>query len=149
MVEFAEDIGHYWKTSRTSPDIWLARATAQIEEAGGTVQQEAFGRAGDRAAFMISFTVAGEFYKLIWPVLPSKTGDERAARIQAATMLYRDVKARCMSAKVLGVRAAFFNFLLLADGRTAGEVATPELPEMVPKLLREPGTPPPESSDAE
>lgn len=53
-----------------------------------------------------------------------------------------------LSPRNLDLRAAFFNFLLLADGRTAGEIATPELAEMVPKMLRE-ASRPPESTEGE
>lgn len=50
-------------------------------------------------------------------------------------MLYHDVKAKSISAKVLGTRAAFFSYLMLPDGRTAAEASTPELLEAMPKLL--------------
>lgn len=50
-------------------------------------------------------------------------------------MLYHDTKARCMAAKVLGSRAAFFNYLLLPDGRTAAQIAAPELLNLYPKML--------------
>ena len=134
---YAEDVGHYWQTSKTSPDVWLERAVNQILKIGGTVLAEAFGRepASGSAAFMLAFEIEGDKFKIVWPVLPSKTGNERAAKIQAATMLYRDVKAKTISARVLGARAAFFSYLLLPDGRTATEVSTPELLEAMPKLL--------------
>jgi hypothetical protein len=88
-----------------------------------------------RAAYMLAFKFSDEHFKAVWPVLPTKGGNERAARIQAVTMLYHDVKARAVAAKVLGIRAAFFSYLLLPDGRTAAEVATPELVDAMPKLL--------------
>lgn len=72
---------------------------------------------------------------MIWPVLLSKTGHGGAARIQAATALYREVKAACVKAKFLGNRAAFFAYLLLPDGRTASQASAPELLEALPKLL--------------
>lgn len=133
---YAEDV-NYWKTSKTSPDTWLAKAKREIIRAGGEVLGEAFGsEQGGRSAFMLAFKFSGEEFKVIWPVLPSKSGDNRAARIQAATMLYHDVKARAVSAKVIGPRAAFFSYLMLSDGRTASQVATPELLERMPKLLK-------------
>lgn len=132
---YAEEV-NYWRSSRTSPDIWLEKAKREIARAGGEVLGEGFGsdNAG-RAAYMLVFEFSGERFKAVWPVLPSKSNDGRAARIQAATMLYHDVKARAVSAKVLGVRAAFFSYLLLPDGRTAAEASTPELMEAMPKLL--------------
>jgi hypothetical protein len=126
---------NYWKTSRTSPSTWIDRAKDQITDIGGTVLGEAFGReeAADRAAYMLAFRIHDEDFKVVWPVLPSD--EERAARRQAATMLYRDVKQRCISAQVLGARQAFFAYWVLPDGRTASQVSGPELLEIVPRLL--------------
>jgi hypothetical protein len=76
---------------------------------------------------MIEFELQGERFRIAWPVLPSKKGDERAAKVQAATMLYHDVKGRSLSAQVLGARVAFFAFLLLPGNRTAAQAALPEL----------------------
>ncbi len=135
----AEDVGHYWKTSRTSPDTWLEKARREIERAGGAVQKEAFGREGGRAAYMLTFEVGGDEFKIIWRVLPSRAGNERAARIQAATALYHEVKSRCVSARWLGVRAAFFPYLALPDGRTASQASAPELMQGVPQMF---GAPP-------
>lgn len=84
---------------------------------------------------MLAFKIGGDRFKIHWPVLPSKGGHERAARVQAATMLYHDVKARCISAAVLGARAAFFSFLMLPDGRAVIEVSTPELMQAIPSIF--------------
>ena len=85
---------------------------------------------------MIGFEINNDRFKLVWPVLPTKTkGNDRPARIQAATMLYHDVKARCISATVMGSRKAFFSYLLLPDGKTAAETALSELSKGIPKLL--------------
>jgi len=62
--------------------------------------------------------------------------NEASARIQAATMLYHDVKARCVSAKVIGKRTAFFSYLMLPDGRSAATVATPELAIQLPEMFQ-------------
>ncbi len=137
LIPYAEDIGHYWQTGHSSPDIWLARATTQIEAIGGKVLREAFGRdCNGQAAFMLEFRIGQDTFKVVWPVLPTKSpGKDLAARIQAATLLYHDVKARCMTAAVLGTKTAFFSYLLLPDGRSAVEVAAPELIAAMPKLL--------------
>ncbi len=134
---YAEDVGHYWKTGTSSPDTWIDKAKREITSVGGRIEQEAFVSDADgRSAFMLGFTIGSDAFRAIWPVLPTRTkGNERAARIQAATMLYHDVKARCVSAKVLGARAAFFTYLMLPDGRTAAQASTPELGERFPKLL--------------
>jgi hypothetical protein len=133
---FAEDVGHYWQTSKSSPDIWIDRAKAEIEAVGGSVLREGFGRdTGGRAAFMLEFQLDGELFAILWQVLPSSTGNERAAKVQAATALYHDVKARCISSLWIGRRAAFFSYLELPDGRTTSQLATPELALSLPRFL--------------
>jgi hypothetical protein len=131
----AEDM-NYWKSGSSVPDTWLDRAKKEIKAAGGKVVSEAFGSdATGRAAYMLEFAFADERYRVVWPVLRSRTNNERAARIQAATCLYHDIKAKCVSAKVHGPRAAFFQYLALPDGRTAAQLAAPELTTTWPKLL--------------
>ena len=134
---YAEQV-NYWRTSRSSPDLWLERIKKLIVKAGGKVLADGFGNdaiTGQRL-YMLGFKLGGERYKIIWPVLPSKTGDEPSAKRQAMTMIYHDVKSRIVSAKVLGTRAAFFSYLMLPDGRSASQVATPELLEALPTFLR-------------
>lgn len=136
MTKYAEDI-NYWKTSRTPPDTWIDKAKGEINRAGGQIIAEGFVSEilSNRMAYMLAFSFGDNQFKLVWPVLSSKAGNEKAARIQAATMLYHDVKARCVSAKVRGFRAAFFSYLMLADGRTGPEVADEELLEKLPMLF--------------
>jgi hypothetical protein len=132
---YAEDV-NYWRTGTSSPDTWIDRAKKELTAAGGKVGNEAFGRdESGRAAYMLEFSFGGERFRAVWPVLKSRAGSERAARIQAATMLYHDIKAKAVSAKVHGVRAAFFQYLALPDGRTAAQVAAPELTMLYPKML--------------
>lgn len=134
----AEDI-NYWKTSKSSPDTWIERAKKQIEALGGAILMEAFGKdATGKAAYMLSFEIQGNCYKIVWPVLPSKTNNERAARVQTATMLYHDIKAKCISAAVLGSRAAFFSYLMLPDGRTTSEVSLDEIAKIAPVMFTQP-----------
>ena len=134
-LPYAENI-NYFKTSRSSPDIWMQRAKDQIEKFGGKVLAEGFGSNSEgQAAYMIGFEMEADKFKVVWPVLPSEDNNEKSARIQAATMLYHDVKAKCISATVLGARAAFFSYLLLPDGRTAIEATVKEITEGIPKQL--------------
>ncbi len=126
-LPYAEDIGHYWQTGSSSPDTWLEKAKRQIEEVGGTINADAYGSMGGRAAFMLAFSIGDDRFKVVFPVLDSKTGKSVAAKRQAATMLYHDIKAKCMVATVLGSKAAFFSYLMLPDGRTTSELGTPEL----------------------
>jgi len=136
-LPYAEEVGHYWKTSQSSPDTWLSKTSELIRKHSGEVLTEAFGTSMGRGAFMLTFKVQGETFKIIWPVLKSKGNDEIAARRQAATLMYYDVKAKLMTASVLGFRTAFFQYVLLPDGRTAGEVSNPELTYSFPPMLKE------------
>ncbi len=135
-LAFAEDIGHYWKTSRRSPEQWMELTCKLIESLGGTVLAEGFGRVEEQAAYMLSFKLGEDKFKVVWPVLPSKTGAAAAARRQAATLLHHDIKAKAMTASVLGNKAAFFSYILLSDGRTASSLAVPELANAFPFLLK-------------
>jgi len=136
MMPDAEDI-NYWMTGTSSPDTWLEKAKKQIADLGGKTITEAFGKdETGNAAYLLVFEFADERYKIVWPVLRSRSGKEKAARIQAATMLYHHVKALCISATVLGRRQAFFSHLLLPDGRATSELAMPEIVSLQPELFR-------------
>ena len=131
---YAEDI-NYWKSGQSSPDSWMEKAESEIEKAGGNIIGRAFAREiGSGEAFMLTFQLGDDSFRVVWPVLESKTDNLKAARRQAATMLYHDVKSKCVSAKVLGVRKSFISYLILADGRTVSETATYELSETVFRL---------------
>lgn len=129
----AEDIPCF-KTGSSSPGTWLERAGVEIERAGGRLIGQGFGTAHalGRAAYMIVFEVEAQRFQVVWPVLPCKAGNERHAERQAATLLYHDVKARCLTARVLGFRRAFFGYLMLPDGRQAADHADEELTEFLP-----------------
>lgn len=140
QIPFAETI-NYWKSSNTSPDTWLDKTRKLIEKHGGVVLNEGYGNDGQRAAYLLTFRFGEDSFRIVWPVLPTKDGkNERAARIQAATMIYHDVKTRIISSAVLGTRTAFFAYFLLPDGRQAATVAVPELENVMPRLLPIPKT---------
>jgi len=134
-LPYAEDVRHYWQTSQSSPDVWMDRAKRIIQDLGGEIIADAYGSSSGRAAFMLAFKIKGQNYKVVWPVLPSLTKKDGAAKRQAATMLYHDVKAKAMTASVLGIKVAFFSYMMLPDGRVSSELASPELSEVFPKLL--------------
>ena len=136
-LPYAEDVGHYWQTGQSSPDVWLERAKKVITDLGGDILADGYGSAQGRAAFMLAFRIKEHDYKVIWPVLPSYSGKESATKRQAATMLYHDVKAKAMTASVLGVEVAFFSYMMLPDGRLTSELATPELSDAFPLQLKE------------
>jgi len=133
MDILAEEIGHYYMTSKSSPDDWLDKIEKLIQEHGGTVLRRAFGKDENRAAYMLGFELDGQHYKVVWPVLSTKKS-EQAARIQAATLMYHDIKAKILTAKVLGNRVAFFQYLMLSDGRTTAQVADEELAFVLPDI---------------
>lgn len=145
-LPYAEDM-NYWKTGKSSPDVWMGRAKLEIAKVGGIVLQEAYGSEEivGRGAYMIRFSANGiDEFKLVWPVLPVKglrahqkplTDCQRAAKIQAATMLFHDVKSRCVAARVFGIRTAFFAFLVLPSGQAAAEITSQALQESLPFLL--------------
>lgn len=114
----------YWGTGRSAPDIWMERTKAVLRKLGATDVCEYYGDQGGRSCYCLTFKIGDENYRVVWPVLPSKLGGSPgAARIQAATMLYHDCKARALAAAVRGARAAFFSDLVLPGGSTAAEVA--------------------------
>lgn len=134
-LPYADEI-RYWKTGQSSPDTWIEKTICVIKEMGGSGVSEAFGSSRGRAAFCLSFEIGDEKFRVIWPVLPVRRAeDERAARIQAATLLYHDCKAKAIAASVLGARAAFFHALQLPDGRTVGELATAAIAQSVPSSM--------------
>lgn len=135
-LPYAEDVGHYWQTSQSSPDKWVDRAKKVLENLGGKILADGYGSAKGRAAFMLAFEINGRKYKIVWPVLPTYSGKESSAKRQAATMLFHDVKAKAMVASVLGEEVAFFSYMMLPDGRVSSELAEPELAEAFPKLLQ-------------
>ena len=146
---YAEQV-NYWRTSRSSPDLWLERIKKLIAKAGGKVLADGFGSDAitGRRLYMLGFELGAERYKIVWPVLPTKTGDEQSAKRQAMTMIYHDVKSRIVSAKVLGARAAFFSYLMLPGGRTVSQIATPELLEALPTFAQPALPPGKEAADA-
>ena len=133
----AEDLGHYWKTSRKSSDAWMEATVNLIKKHGGTPLQSFSGidMVSNRSAIMISFQMEGETFKITWPALESKTNNKRSSLVQAATLVYHAVKTRLLEAKIIGARSAFFGFLMLEDGRSMAEVSNHEIIEMIPPLL--------------
>ncbi len=127
-LPFAEDV-NYWKTGKSSPDTLVSKAVEIIRKLGGTNIAEAFGSYDGRAAFIVQFNFGEERFRIAWPCLPQRKADERAARIQAATFLFYDVKAKALSAAILGPRAVFIGSLLLPSGKTVTESALPAIAE--------------------
>lgn len=136
-IMYAEDIGNYWKTSRTSPDRWLEKTASLIEAAGGQITKEFFGRdvSHNRGAYVIEFTVENQTFRVTWPVLPSRGGNTEAAKRQAVTFMYHDIKAKLLSAKVVGLHQSMVAYMVLPNGRTVNELSSPDAVASLPQLL--------------
>lgn len=129
MTKYAEDL-NYWRTGSSAPDSWMDKTKKLIRELGYKVMAEGFGSDHlGQAAYMLAFRAGEDDFKIVWPVLPTRSGNERYARIQAATMMYHYAKAVCLFAAVVGVKTAFFSHLMLPDGRVVSSV--PELERML------------------
>lgn len=83
---------------------------------------------------MVRFSVGGEVFNIVWPVLPSKTGDTYSARRQAATMMYHDSKAKLLAAQVIGMRTAFLPWYEV-DGKPLYQHSDQRLIEETPRML--------------
>lgn len=123
---YAEDV-NYWKSSTSHYDSWMDKTKRLIMSIGGLIGAEAFGANFGKSAFFLRFSIDRDSYQITWEVLPSKTRDDKAAKIQAATLMYHDVKHKVVMAKVKGVRRAFIEYLVLADGTTVGNADTDDL----------------------
>lgn len=129
---------NYWKTSTSQPEKWIDRAAAQIEALGGHVLAHAYGQdpTTGASAYMMQFKIGEDDFKVVWPVLPVKDKkDQLTARRQTATLLYHDIKAKCLSATIKGARRAFFEYLRLPDGQTAGDMSGVDILE-IPLILQ-------------
>ena len=137
-VEFAEQC-NYFKTSTLSPDAWVEKTENLITDKGGEILQSGFGSEPPlgRAAYLLRFSMEGQTYKMVWPVLPSEGGFAMAARRQAATMLFHDTKAKLIAAQVLGHRIAFFQWVELPNGQAAFQLTNDQLLESIPVMLLE------------
>lgn len=134
---YAEQI-NYWQTSRKQAETWIDDAIKLIKGIGGVILSSVSATdQNGRAGFMLEFKIGADQYKLIWQALPSKTKNDRAARVQAATLLFHDVKHKVVMAKVKGVRVAFLEYLQLPSGQTVGELAKVTEPYDDNKIARE------------
>lgn len=135
---YAEDI-NYWQTSQMSPDAWIEKAKREIIGIGGKILGEAFGAdAEGKSGFILAFKIADDQFEIRWAVLPTRTqGKDRQARVQAATLLYHDVKHKAVMAKVKGARASFVEYLMLPDGQNVGQAVADktEFFQIAPHLM--------------
>ena len=136
LNKYAEEC-NYWKTSSSSPDLWIEKTVGLVEKFGGEVLSTGFGNEymTGKAAYLIRFELDGEVFRIVWPVARSERGDTFAARRQAATMIFHDVKAKCVASQVLGSRTAFFPWLEIENGVSAYQLSSKELADETPQML--------------
>ncbi len=128
----------YWKTGRSSPDEWLRKAIREIDKVGGKVNESGIIRQQDNEVVLVGFKLEGDQFRLVWPVLAHDPRENQAAVRQAATMLYHDVKSRCVAAMVKGARWAFHAEMVLPNGMQAGSLSDGELMKCLPEMCRRP-----------
>lgn len=134
-IIYADQV-NYWKSGTSTPDMWLDKAEKELKSVGGTVYSRIVGMVRGQSAAMIEFVLEGDNYRVTYPVLAVRNNkDLLAARRQACTALYHDVKSRCVALKFIGAKPAFMSYLLLPDGRTAGQLSAPELMAQIPDVF--------------
>lgn len=119
-IVYAEDV-NYWKTSSSSADSWVEKAIREIKSIDGLIMAVASVQIDTRTGFMIHFKVGADEFRIEFAVLPCrKATDEnrRAAKVQAATLLYHDIKHKVVMAKIKGARQSFAEHWLLPSGET-------------------------------
>ena len=123
--KYAEDLP-YWKTGN-STDKAITEAKNAITGNGGEITGEGYGMMNGEGAFFLQFTMQGSEFRYVEPVMQSKTGNMRAAKIQAAASLKHAVKARVNEAVRHGARRAFIGSLLLPNGQTVDQQSNEKL----------------------
>lgn len=139
-LPYASD-GDYWKTgSKRTATHWIELAKNQLIDHGATNVVTAQGEQDGQVAFMIEFTLMGERYRLVWPVLPlaismQTESNRKAAEVQAATSLYHEVKSCCVKSTRYGSHSGFFQFQLLPNGVTVQQMTATDLMHAVPRIM--------------
>lgn len=131
MLPFGDELP-YWKTSKSSADSWVAKTIELLKKLGAKNISEAFASSGGVSSFVIVFHAGDEMFRVVWPVLRVRQPENQtAARIQAATLMYHDCKAKAVAAKALGLRTAFIGQLVLPNNCTVQESAQPMIAQHV------------------
>ena len=55
-LPFADEV-NYWKTGRSSPDVWIGKTVELLKKLGATGIAEAFGARDGKAAFILAFAI--------------------------------------------------------------------------------------------
>lgn len=121
----AEDLP-YWQTGR-SADKAITEAKNAIVKNGGKITGDGFISRNGEGAFFLEFEMHGDSFRVVEKIMYSRTGNENAAKIQAAASLKHSIKARVNEAVRHGARRAFMHSLLLPDGSTVDQKSNSEL----------------------
>lgn len=133
----AEEVDHYYKTSTRSPETWFEMCRNLITKKGGKIIRWANADDSGKEVFIIQFSYGQTQYRMHWNVLPTR-GSAIAARRQAVTALYHDIKAALVRAEWFGFDKAFVAWREIGDGRTMSDVTKEEIGSALPKLLPPP-----------
>jgi len=119
---YAEDV-NYLNTGKSNPDVWIERAKKEIRNISGKILQSGYAEQNGQAAFLLKFQIGDDTFDIKWQTLPGHYArtTELMRKRQAATLLFHDVKHRCVMAKIRGIRSTFLEYLTLPNGQTMGE----------------------------
>ena len=121
----AEDLP-YWKTGSSSEKA-ITEAKNAITKNGGRIIGDGYLTRNGEGAFFLEFEMHGDSFRIVEKIMYSNTGNEKAAKVQAAASLKHSVKARVNEAVRHGARRAFMHSLLLPDGTTVDQKSNSEL----------------------
>ena len=135
IKQWPAEEANYWKSSK-SAEAAITAAKKEIAAVGGTVLGYAYAEDTGRAAHVLTFTIEGQRFRTVYPVLLTKAGEVTpAGKVQAAAALKHDVKAKCVAIKWRGLLGAFGADLVLDNGRTVAEAQAPELISSYPLMI--------------
>ncbi|MHC1733425.1 MAG: hypothetical protein AB9888_15510 [Bacteroidales bacterium] len=129
---------NYWRSSRNPAEYWIDKAVAELKKIDATIKSQYFGDEDGKSAYVLTVSIEGNDYRIVWPVMPCEYASDdnrKAARVQAATMIYHDIKARCISSQAIGIRTAFMPFLVVNNGKSLCELDTEEIVAYLPALF--------------
>jgi len=127
-MKYAEDLP-YWKTGK-SAERAITEAKNAIENNKGKITSEGFFVRDGQGLYFLEFTMDGDSFRFVEPVMKSRSGNDRSAKIQAAASLKHSIKARVNEAQRHGARRAFMSALLLPNGETLDQQSNDMLVKM-------------------
>lgn len=145
--QYAEDLP-YWQTGENAEKA-IQEAKNTLTKYGGKIVGEGYGMMDGEAAFFLQFTMQGETFRYVEPVMQSRTRNEKAAKVQAAASLKHAIKARVNEAVRHGARRAFMDSLLLPNGQTVYQQDNATLARLFAPVANNPQLPAPDVYEGE